>query len=257
MSAEDIWQRFKKQFLTKEDISTTEERCFWQVDIHSHLLPGVDDGVSNWEETLQCLQQFVALGITKVVTTPHVSRDWFPNKKDNLLEGLEQLKALVIEHELPIQVEIAAEYMLDDFFLELLENDQVLSFGVEKYVLIETGWSSAPFHLEDILFRMQAAGFTPVLAHPERYKYYQDFELELEKLRHLGCLFQLNLMSLTGRYGEQARRQARQLLGLNWVDFVGSDLHRPADLPTLKKIFATAEFGQFKNQPLRNQYLGE
>lgn len=257
MSSTSIWQRLKNRFFTGQqpDLEEAIKDCFWKVDIHSHLLPGVDDGVSSWEETLACLKQFSEWGITKVVTTPHVSRDWFPNKYHQLLEGQEQLQSLVREHNLPLTIEVAAEYLLDDFFLDLLKSREVLTFGPEKYILVETAWSSAPLHLSDLIFRIQSAGYTPILAHPERYKYYKNFEAELAHHREAGCLLQLNAMSLTGKYGEQARRQGKTLLQKGWVDFIGSDLHRPADLPRFEKIFSLPEFKQLTQQPLQNSKL--
>lgn len=258
MSSKSIWQRLKDRFLTKSEEVPQEEPvrdCFWKVDIHSHLLPGVDDGVSSWEESLACLKQFAEWGITKVITTPHVSRDYFPNKYYQLLEGQEQLQAMVREHNLPLTIEVAAEYLLDDFFLDLLNKREVLSFGPEKYLLIETAWSSAPLHLSDLIFRIQSAGYTPILAHPERYKYYKDFEAELSRHRDAGCLLQLNAMSLSGKYGDQARRQGKILLKNGWADFIGSDLHRPGDLPRFEKIFSLPEFKELAQQPLRNARL--
>lgn len=257
MSSTSIWQRLKNRFFTGAEPETEEpvKDCFWKVDIHSHLLPGVDDGVSSWEETLACLQQFSDWGISKVITTPHVSRDWFPNKYQQLLEGQEQLQALVREHNLPLTIEVAAEYLLDDFFLDLLNSREVLTFGAEKYILVETAWSSAPLHLSDLIFRIQSAGYTPILAHPERYKYYKNFEAELSHHRDTGCLLQLNAMSLSGKYGEQARRQGKILLQKGWVDFIGSDLHRPGDLPRFEKIFSLPEFKELAKQPLRNSKL--
>lgn len=256
MSSESIWQRLKNRFFPAHPIEEEPVKdCFWKVDIHSHLIPGVDDGVSTWEDSLACLQQYVEWGIEKVVTTPHVSRDYFPNKPEQLLQAKEQLQALVKEHNLPLTVEVAAEYLLDDFFLDLLNKKEVLSFGAEKYLLVETAWSSAPLHLTDLIFRIQAAGYTPILAHPERYKYYHNFEAELERHRQAGCLLQLNAMSLTGKYGDQARKQGKILLQNGWVDFIGSDLHRPADLPRFERLFGLSDYKQLKTQPLRNSSL--
>lgn len=256
MSSDTLWQRLRKKIFpetkTAEDVV---KRCFWDVDIHSHLVPGIDDGVSSEEEAVECLQQFVEWGIRKVVTTPHVSRDWFPNSRDTLLRGREQLQELIARHGIAIEVEVAAEYLLDDFFPDLLANKEVLSFGKPRYLLVETAWSAAPLQLTDLIFRIQAAGYTPVLAHPERYKYYQHFESEISRLRESECLLQLNAMSLIGKYGEQARQQAKVLLKHGWVDFVGSDLHRPADLSRFERIFSVSDFRLLAAQPLRNETL--
>ncbi|SDM67686.1 tyrosine-protein phosphatase [Siphonobacter aquaeclarae] len=256
MHSETLWHRLRKKiFPEKAAPEEAVKNCFWEVDIHSHLVPGIDDGVSSEEEAAECLRQFAEWGIRKVITTPHVSRDWFPNSRDTLLRGKDQLQELTVRHGIPVEIDVAAEYLLDDFFPDLLANKQVLSFGEPRYLLVETAWSSAPLHLTDLIFRIQAAGYTPVLAHPERYKYYQHFEAEISRLRESECLLQLNAMSLMGKYGEQARQQAKVLLKHGWVDFVGSDLHRPADLSRYERIFSVSDFGLLKNQPLRNETL--
>jgi len=255
MGSETIWQRWKQRFFSGAAGEPERAACFWQVDIHSHLLPGVDDGVADWEQALACLRQLSEWNIRKVITTPHVSRDWYPNRADDLRRGQRTLQALADEHRLPLIIDVAAEYMLDDFFPELLESGEVLTFGAARYLLIETGWAAAPFALENILFRIRTHGYTPLLAHPERYGYYHDDEAGLARLRELGCLFQLNWMSLTGRYGRRVRRQAGRLLVRGWVDFVGSDLHRPGDLNTMRELFAAEEYGLLRRQPLRNESL--
>lgn len=257
MSSDTIWQRWRQRLFssgdTTPDVGASD--CFWRVDLHSHLLPGVDDGVADWEQTLTCLRQFADWGVQKVITTPHVSRDWYPNTAQDLRRGQRTLQALAQEHNLPLSIEVAAEYMLDDFFPELLDSGDVLTFGAPKYLLIETGWASAPFALENTLFRIQTHGYTPLLAHPERYGYYHDDEAGLARLREVGCLFQLNWMSLTGRYGRRVRKQAGRLLERGWVDFLGSDLHRPADLKTMAELFTADEYRLLRNQPLRNASL--
>ncbi len=253
----NAWERFKNRFTPNggNDLKPTDEACFWRVDMHSHLLPGVDDGVSDPEQTLECLHQLAEWGIQRVITTPHVSRDWFPNSSDTLRQGQADLQALVDAHDLPIRIEVAAEYMLDEFFPGLLANDDLLTFGAERYVLVETGWASAPQQVEDILFRIQTRGYTPVLAHPERYTYYHNDEAALARLHDVGCLFQLNWLSLTGRYGSKVRAQAQRLLKNNWVDFIGSDMHRPGDLPGLGSLFTLPEYDLLRAQPLRNESL--
>lgn len=259
MGSDSIWQRWRQRLFPSDSPGSAPERegGFWRVDLHSHLLPGVDDGVADWEQSLTCLRQLSDWGFRKVITTPHVSRDWYPNKAQDLQRGQRTLQALAQEHGLPLAVEVAAEYMLDDFFPDLLDSGEVLTFGAAKYLLVETGWAAAPFGLENLLFRIQTHGYTPLLAHPERYSYYHDDEAGLARLREMGCLFQLNWMSVTGRYGRRVRKQAGRLLERGWVDFLGSDLHRPADLQNLAGFFTAEEFHLLRQQPLRNETLLE
>ncbi|GAA4406114.1 capsular polysaccharide biosynthesis protein [Nibrella viscosa] len=252
-----IWSRFKQVFTGNagEAAELPPNPCFWQVDMHSHLLPDIDDGVATPDQALECLQQFADWGIRKVITTPHVSRDWYPNESATLRAGQATLQTLADTHNLPLRIEVAAEYLIDDFFPDLLDNNDLLTFGPQKYLLIETGWASAPFQFNELLFRIQTKGYTPVLAHPERYRYFHDDLAGLARLHDAGCLFQLNWMSLTGRYGSRIQTQGRLLLKHGLVDFIGSDLHRPQDLPGLTALFTSSDYELLKNQPLKNADL--
>jgi protein-tyrosine phosphatase len=252
-----FWQQIKDRFhgVTATGESNEDKPCFWQVDMHSHLVPGIDDGVQTDEQALACLKQLSDWGIQKVITTPHVSRDTFPNSSAVLRAGQAHLQALIAENNIPITVEVAAEYLLDDFFPDLIAQNDLLSFGEQKYVLFELGWSSAPFQLESIVFRLQTHGYIPVLAHPERYTYFHDDKQGLNHLREVGCLFQLNWLSLTGAYGSKVRKQTLDLLKNHSIDFLGSDIHRPEQLGKHKTMFSVSDFHLLKEQPLRNQSL--
>lgn len=256
---ETVWQRLR-HLLQPTDATppgvTLADGCFWRADMHAHLLPGVDDGVASPDEALTCLKQLAEWGVQTVIVTPHVSRDWFPDNTTELLRaGQAQLQTLSDENGVPIRIAVAAEYMLDDYFPTLLAGRDLLAFGPENYVLVETGWASAPLFLDEVLFRIRTAGYVPVLAHPERYTYFHADWPRLAQLREGGCLFQLNWMSLTGRYGSRVQAQARKLLQSGWVDFIGSDLHRPADLPALASLFTSPDYALLRRQPLRNQDL--
>ena len=251
------WAWVKSHFGPAEPMVQTVKPCFWQTDLHSHLIPDVDDGVKTIDQAMECLRGLAELGIQKVITTPHISKEYYPNKEIALIKACETLREQVDREQLPIQIEVAAEYMLDTFFLDLLDTTDLLTFGPERYLLIETGWLAPPLLLNEMLFRIQTKGYIPVLAHPERYSYYaNDFEA-LEEFKELGCLFQLNWMSLVGRYGPQARKQAQFLLKNGWIDFIGSDLHRPEDLSTLEALFSSSGYELLKQQPLRNNTLIE
>jgi protein-tyrosine phosphatase len=227
----------------------------WQVDLHNHLLPGVDDGVKTTEDSLTCLTKFAEWGIRHVICTPHVSQDYYPNRPDELRQAAVLLARAVAEAELPLTVTVAAEYMMDELFDKHLNEGTLLSFGAARYVLIETGWAAAPFQLEQWLFSMQLKGYTPVLAHPERYSYYRDEWAKLTSLREHGCLFQLNLMSLAGRYGSSAQQMAEKLIDRKMVEFIASDLHRPADLSTLGRAIDSSAFAKLSKLPLLNGTL--
>ncbi|MBO0933197.1 histidinol-phosphatase [Fibrella sp. HMF5036] len=222
----------------------------WMVDMHNHLLPGIDDGLTTLDDTMACLTQYAEWGIRRVICTPHVSQDYYPNTAQAIRALGETVRQAVAEANLPIDLTVAAEYLLDEQFDVLLRTDELLSFGSARYVLVETGWAAAPMQLDQWLFAMQLKGYTPVLAHPERYRYYQTDPGRLTQLRDQGCLLQLNLLSLAGRYGPQAKTLAMSLLQDRAISFVSSDLHRTADLAALQKIVESAVWYQLKEQPL-------
>ncbi|MBD2753297.1 tyrosine-protein phosphatase [Spirosoma validum] len=248
------WNWLKNQ-LTHREPTGTATRCFWQTDVHSHLIPGIDDGVKTIDQSLTCIRQLSEWGIQKIITTPHVSHDHYPNDTVGILEGLDFLRQQVDREGIPVQIDVAAEYLLDDFFLQRLDSASLLTFGAERYLLVETGWLARPLLLDEMIFRIQTNGYTPILAHPERYPYYINDSDGMARLRDLGCLFQLNWMSLSGRYGPHVRNQAKVLLKNKWVDFIGSDVHRPEDLPALLALFSSPAFELLAQQPLRNGKL--
>jgi tyrosine-protein phosphatase YwqE len=252
-----FWQTMRQAILSRSSPASVDmtEPCFWQVDMHSHLVPGIDDGVQDPEQALVCLRQLAAWGIRKVITTPHVSRDWYPNESATLRAGQVLLQTLSDENNLGLQIEVAAEYLLDEFFPAMLAADDLLSFGPARYLLFELGWAAAPRQLDDLLFRIRTRGYIPVLAHPERYAYYHEDQSVLTHLHENGCLFQVNWGSITKRYGERVQAQARFLLKKGWVDFLGSDLHRPGDLAGLSTLFTSSDFEQLRKQPLLNESL--
>ncbi|MEZ0541033.1 tyrosine-protein phosphatase [Fibrella arboris] len=230
--------------------------AIWAVDIHNHLLPGVDDGITTLDETVRCLKQYNDWGVRQVICTPHISQDYYPNTAEQLHVHLALVQQASLDAGLSITVRLAAEYLLDEEFDRLLKANQLLSFGSARYVLIETGWAAPPHQLDDWLFIMQRKGYTPVLAHPERYLYYQAEPYLLKQLRAQGCLLQLNLLSLAGQYGPKAKRLAFDLLREKCISFVGSDLHGHADLATLQTVFNSTTVKHLEVQPfLMHQLL--
>jgi protein-tyrosine phosphatase len=243
----DFWETFRNQ--------PGKLPCYWQTDLHSHLLPGVDDGVSTHEEVLVCLRQLADWGIRHIVTTPHINKAWYPNDRATLLAGQAALRKMIAHYELPLTIEVAAEYMLDELFLDLLVTGELLSFGEARYLLVELDPHVPPPQLEMLLFQIQAKGYRPVLAHPERYRYYHENLDALGRLHDLGCLFQVNWGSCIGRYGRPVKVQAGRILKKQWADFIGSDLHRPEDLPGLQTFFDSAAYRLLPKQPLLNAEL--
>lgn len=223
-------------FLKKKKIPLTEVFPENFIDIHSHLLPGIDDGAKNLETSIKLIKKMSSFGIKNFVTTPHILGEVYPNTstiiKEKLIEVQTELKR---QDQDEITIRAAAEYMMDEQFLKLLEKDDILTLK-DNYILVEMSYFSAPFNLYDILFEIQLKGYKPVLAHPERYNFFHaDFE-NYYKLKKAGCLFQLNLLSLTPQYGKNVQKMSDKLLKENLYDFVGSDTHHKSHLDLLKEI---------------------
>lgn len=206
------------------------------VDIHSHLIPGIDDGAKTLAESLSLVKSMRDLGFKKIITTPHVMSDYFPNSREIILAGLSELQSALAENEINIPVEVAAEYFVDENFFQLLSQDQPLLTLPGNYVLIELSTLVESDQIMDIVFQLNTKRYHPILAHPERYLYYdKKFDI-FYKLKELGCKFQVNLLSLVGHYGKEQKTLARKLLDKGLVDFLGSDVHHQGHVALLRKF---------------------
>ncbi len=194
------------------------------IDIHSHILPGIDDGSKNLEDTLFLTNAMKKLGFEKCITTPHIIQGVWNNTHE-IIQTLEQKTIIDFKNNNHhFTVKAAAEYLMDLEFLKLFQKERLLTIK-DDYVLVEMSYINAPMQLYEILFELQIAGYKPILAHPERYLFYfSNFE-NYTKLKNAGCLFQLNLLSSVGYYGEGVLKLAIKLLENGMIDFVGSDIH--------------------------------
>lgn len=203
-------------------------------DMHSHLIPGIDDGSKSLEESVALIKRMHELGYKKIITTPHVISDYFKNNESIINKGLQQLKEELEKQKVPVQVEAAAEYMVDEGFFKKFKAGELLTFG-NKHLLIELSWVNAPENLFQIIFDLKMQGYNPILAHPERYAYWhQNFEHYIS-LKDREIYFQINLPSLSGFYSPQVRKICENLIDNNMVDFAGSDLHDQVYLHNLEK----------------------
>ena len=204
------------------------------IDIHSHLIPGIDDGVKNMEESLTLIRRFHKLGYKKIITTPHIMSHRYSNSSQTLRSGLALLQEQIAQENLDIQVELAAEYYLDDHLMHLIAQFDILTFG-NNYLLFEMSYINHPVNLEAMIEVMIEAGYTPVLAHPERYVYLTKNIEKYRSLKALGVLFQLNINSIAGYYSEEVKRLALRLIDEGMIDFVGSDIHHMRHMQSMEK----------------------
>jgi protein-tyrosine phosphatase len=225
------------------------------VDIHSHLLPGLDDGSQSMEESLEMIEAFAALGYRKLITTPHIMGDFYRNTPEIIREKLAELRDQIRIKGINIDIDAAAEYYLDESFLKALEgNKKMLTFG-ENYLLFETSYLNEPAFLAQTVFAIKANGYWPVLAHPERYQYlYTDFK-KVEKIHELGISFQLNINSISGYYSRTAELFAAKLIKNEMVHFVGSDCHSMKHIEALKKSRTHKDYRKLLSLPLLNNSL--
>lgn len=209
------------------------------VDYHCHILPGVDDGVRKMSDSLAILEEYSKMGVKQVYLTPHVMED-VPNSPAALRTRFEELKAALVEKgiEAP-ELRLASEHMLDGLFENRLRSGDVLPLG-SAHLLVETSYYNPPFNMDDLLFAVNAKGYVPVLAHPERYMYMEI--KDYEKLKSDGVWFQLNLSSLLGFYGHVAKNKAERLLKEGWYNLVGTDLHRRTTLDGYKEAVLRKRF---------------
>ncbi|RYD77886.1 MAG: capsular biosynthesis protein [Sphingobacteriales bacterium] len=241
-------------FGKKNNIHEPVENPF-MVDMHSHLLPGIDDGSESFDESVEMISGLVALGYKKFITTPHVMQDFYKNSPENIIPLCEKLNAVLKEKNIDATVHPSAEYMLDENFEKILEEGNLLSFGPKKYVVVETSYLSAPPNFNEYIFNLNIAGYSPILAHPERYTYmYDDFD-KYKKLFDRNLCFQLNLASLGGYYSKEAKKIAERLIKENMVNFVGTDIHHTRHVGVMKFAQESQAFAELTKLNILNNSL--
>jgi len=203
---------------------------YLKTDMHSHLLPGIDDGATDTAHSTLLKKGLEALGYQQFITTPHIMWDMYKNTPETIGGALEQLKQEPGQQ----NIRAAAEYFMDEHFDSMLETDQPLLTLSGKKLLVEFSFVSPPLNLKEQLFNLQIKGFQPVIAHPERYVFYAGDKTMYDGLRNLGCLFQINLLSLTGYYGKLVQELAHYLITRKYIDFLGTDLHHERHLESLR-----------------------
>ena len=218
------------------------------VDIHSHILPSIDDGAKDVNESLELLSQIEKLGYSKIIATPHIYPGLYENTRNSILKSYNLIKKNPTDK---LKISYAAEYMIDNSLIKKAENKELLCLK-ENYVLIEMSFISAHINLKDIIFKLMINGYIPILAHPERYRFYfKNFE-NFRELKHIGCKFQINLLSTTGYYGKDITKITDKLLRENMCDFVGSDIHNENHVKQFSQKVIVSEIKKLNNVIRKN-----
>ena len=224
-------------------------------DMHSHLIPAIDDGSKSLEESLEMIVRLKDFGIKKIVTTPHIMSEFYKNTPEIIFGGLEKVKEALQASSIDIEITAAAEYYLDEFFLEKVRNDEKLLTIHKNHVLVETGFITKPLMLVEIFFEMEMHGYKPVLAHPERYQYLAEDKKLLHEMIDRDIFFQLNLLSLTGFYSRHVQTFAELLVKEGRVKYLGTDTHNHRYLDALQNLPQSKYFDKIQEIPLFNTHL--
>lgn len=231
---------FKKKSEKKPEI--TFDYSSIGVDMHSHVLPGIDDGAQNPHESIVLIRKMMDLGIKKIIATPHIMADYYKNTAETINASLAILKEELVKQNMDIIVEAAAEHYFDETFEKRIDEGRLMTMH-DNYVLFELSFISKPHNLIETIQKLTKLGYKPILAHPERYPY-MDVE-QFSQIHGWGVNFQLNTISLTGYYGKEAKALAESLIDFQMIDFISSDMHhlRHADalkdalrMPYLEKV---------------------
>lgn len=194
------------------------------IDIHSHLLPGIDDGAATLEISVKLFAEMKKLGFSDFICTPHVMQSIWENTAETISTAKSEIENSDFFLNENFKIRHAAEYMMDSSFSEKVKTKELLCLK-DNYVLVEMSYTNPPIQLFDIIFEMQCAGYKPVLAHPERYNFFHRSMDAYDKLKNAGCLFQLNLLSTVNYYGPAVAACADKLLKKGHINFCGSDVH--------------------------------
>ncbi len=224
-------------------------------DIHSHILPGLDDGSPDIETSLALIDGLIKLGVKSSIATPHIIGDLYRNDSTTITTALNKLKAALTEKQIDFKVHAAAEYMLDSYFIDLLSQKTPLLSLKDNLVLTEFSYADRPQHVEQMIFSIITEGYQPILAHPERYAYYHNEYKQYEHLKDLGFQLQVNLLSLTGYYGKPVAKAAAYIIKKGLATYTATDLHHHRHMqalqhPTNQQIFAEVFEGKKMNEEL-------
>ncbi len=223
-------------------------------DLHSHLIPAIDDGSKSLKQSIDIILQLKELGFKKIITTPHIMSHRYPNTKKTIYDGYELVKYELLRRNIDIDLQVASEYYYDEHFLDLIRKKDILTFG-DNHMLFELAYQIKPLGLEQTVQELLEAGYKPILAHVERYIYYNTEE-HYKMLKDMGLLFQINAVSTQGFYGKSIQKAVEKIIKLGMVDFIGSDIHNQKYLDTFEKALKSKIYTTINtNNQIKNDYL--
>jgi protein-tyrosine phosphatase len=239
----------------KKKSSTSSSYFPITTDIHSHILPGIDDGSPDIETSLALIDGLIKLGVKSSIATPHIIGDLYRNDATTITTALNKLKTALTEKQIDFKVHAAAEYMLDSYFIDLLSQKTPLLTLKDNLVITEFSYADRPQHVEQMIFSIITEGYQPILAHPERYAYYHNEYKQYEHLKDLGFQLQVNLLSLTGYYGKPVAKAAAYIIKKGLATYTATDLHHHRHMqalqhPTNQQIFAEVFEGKMMNEEM-------
>lgn len=214
---------------------------FFHTDIHCHIMPGVDHGAQDESESLTLLEAEQKWGISHIVLTSHVTESTFENNPDTLAAGFARTTEVAKGMQNPVTLAYSAEYRIDSLFTEQLEKGLIIAMP-ENYLLVENSYMQEPWGLDGLLFDLKIKGYKPIMAHPERFEYYQTNRKRYTALHDAGNFFQVNLLSLAGYHGSGAKKTAEWLVSQGYADFLGTDIHHTAHVEAIDKYLRSKEF---------------
>lgn len=211
------------------------------IDIHCHILPGIDDGAKTIKNTVELLKEYNLLGVDHFIATPHIMQGFYENTEESIEQSLALVYRVLMDNRLShVKIKPSAEYMLDGGFDGLIEQKKCLPLK-DNYLLVEFSYLQPPMNFNEIIEKIKDYNYIPVLAHPERYAYFHDKIEVYKKLKQKGCFFQLNLLSLSGYYGKSTQIMAKSLLKENLIDFAGTDSHKKLHLENISTMYGRKE----------------
>lgn len=232
----------RKKSDPEADIPVPQNFAFLGADMHSHLVPGIDDGAPDPETSVAMIRRLKELGFSKLITTPHVQREFYDNDREKISTHFGRLQRFLADQRISMDMGVAAEYYLDNFFPQAVLPEGLLTLN-GKLALVEVSMAGWPRQIEDMIFAIQGNGYQPILAHPERYLYENDIKV-YEGWKRKGVLLQMNLLSIAGYYGRTVKGLANKYMDAGLYDFCGTDAHHLRHLDHLARLAQQPELMQ-------------